>query len=281
MFNDGGALVWRVGAKGLPGTTKCGNPLPPSGPLPPAPPPAPPPPGPGQTPAPPPGPPHPAPPPVKTDGCADGTCDAFCENPTVRGCLASWSSPTNMRARRSGAACGGALGPCKSPADACGAGWEVCLGENGSELAAFRTAMTPSACATGDPRAFATAMSHSNPEYKPDAGKGMCPPANRAQDNGCIPEGWGCEPICCGAACTVPSCPDMVWEGATRIHVDVAEGCCGSMSPQDSVGVLCCKTGVPPEPSSPPGRHSSAVADELGRQLTAINFTSYGWVYTW
>ena len=28
-MSDGGRLVWRVGAKGEPGTTKCGNKLPP------------------------------------------------------------------------------------------------------------------------------------------------------------------------------------------------------------------------------------------------------------
>ena len=30
VMSDGGKLQWRVGAKGEPGTTKCGNPLPPS-----------------------------------------------------------------------------------------------------------------------------------------------------------------------------------------------------------------------------------------------------------
>jgi len=42
VFTDGGALVWRVGAKGLPGTSKCGNPFPKAtGPLPPTPAPVP------------------------------------------------------------------------------------------------------------------------------------------------------------------------------------------------------------------------------------------------
>lgn len=165
VFVDGGALVWRVGAKGLPGTTKCGNPLPPSGPLPPAPPPYPPPPGGGggNGPAPPP-PVPPAPPPVATEGCSDGYCDGFCTNPNVRGCLAKWANPLGLRTPPTGEKCGDKAGLCKSPADACGAGWELCLANDDADLDVFRTSMTADECASGDPRQFVAGMSHSNPK---------------------------------------------------------------------------------------------------------------------
>ena len=100
-----------------------------------------------------------------------------------------------------------------------------------------------------------------------------CPPAPLADtgDNGCADgqtDGWGCEPVCCGAKvtsqatcllrvvnrpsltdrlrwqCSVPSCPNSVYERGTRIHVDPkAGGCCGNTTKQTAVdGVLCCKT---------------------------------------
>ena len=64
--------------------------------------------------------------------------------------------------------------------------------------------------------------------------------AQRNDDNGCAGAGWGAEPVCCGAACRVPSCPSEVWPNATRIHVDESAGC-GDLLGGTADGVLCCK----------------------------------------
>ncbi len=66
------------------------------------------------------------------------------------------------------------------------------------------------------------------------------PPAPVAVDNGCAAEGWGAEPVCCGAGCALPSCPNSVWLQGTRIHVDEGSGC-GALKPGAVSGVLCCR----------------------------------------
>lgn len=66
------------------------------------------------------------------------------------------------------------------------------------------------------------------------------PPAPVETDNGCAADGWGAEPVCCGSNCAVPSCPNSVWEGSTRIHINTGDGC-GSFKPGVVDGVMCCR----------------------------------------
>ena len=242
VFTDGGSLTWQVGSQGSPGHFKCGNRVPD---------------GyevevdagaragrvlsavnvttsawvflfPTVTP--------PRPPPSDV-GCADATCDAFCDVVGVAGCEATWAGVPSMRAPRTGAACGGTSGLCAAPADACAPGWSICLANATAivpALAALRSRMSAEQCAIDGgpvPRRFAAGMSHA---VQP------CPSAPVTADNGCTTGLYGSEPVCCGAACAVPSCPNSVWQGATRIHANEADGC--AAMPASAVdGVLCCK----------------------------------------
>lgn len=252
---DGGALTWQVGCEGHPGASKCGNALP-SGDLggdadfrlsrrgnfsaartlsavnvstyawvyvwPSLPPP---------------------PPPPSVVGCADASCDAFCEGGAVHGCTASWAGALSMRAPPSGKPCGGTLGPCAAPADACAPGWTLCMAgaapPPGASIADFRAGMAPSACASGDPRIFVAGMSHALSAWEP-LPPGPCPLQPGGADNGCAATGWGSEPICCGGGCQVPSCPNMIWPNGTRIHINEVDGC-GALQGGSVDGVLCCK----------------------------------------
>lgn len=236
VFTDGGALTWQVGSQGSPGFFKCGNPksvhrdfddtsL-------------------GRTLSPvnvttsawtfvfsftP-----PPPPPPGSSGCADATCDAFCDIDGISGCVASWNSTPSLRSPSTGAACGGSLGVCASPADACAKGWSVCLSNATTGLATFRSRMSSAQCAVNSghtPLRFVSAMSHA---VEP------CPPSPVTTDNGCAASGYGAEPICCGSGCVVPSCPNSVWQNATRIHIDEANGC-GALNASTISGVLCCR----------------------------------------
>ena len=126
---------------------------------PPLPPPAPP------TPSPPPPTPTPVPGPPEKVGCASGFCYAFCDNPAVHGCVAGgWdTSGVSMRAEPTGKACGGPLGACTSPADACAAGWKLCLMDaaiDPGSIENFRNNLTAAECASGGNVAYVAAMSH-------------------------------------------------------------------------------------------------------------------------
>ena len=134
-----------------------------------------------------------------------------------------------------------------------------------------------SRCATNSSGRYVSAMSHADQP---------CPqvPLGNAGDVGCkTPAGnggaWGCEPVCCGTGCTTPSCPNSVWKGGTKIVVDMGgSGCCGELSSQAKdhaafTGVMCCKT-------TAERRRSALAKAELGRQLTPINVSTYGWYYT-
>jgi len=188
--------------------------------------------------------PPPVPGPPAVVGCASGQCDAFCgASASVHGCLASWPGAASLRAPRSGQPCS-AQGVCKSPADACADGWELCLGNfsGGSAIDAFRAGIAADACAAleTDPRKFVAAMSHARASWSglPPA---PCPPAPVSDDNGCAEAGaWGSEPVCCGGACVAPSCPSAVWSGKTRIHVD-EDASCGALAGGVADGVLCCR----------------------------------------
>lgn len=235
-FVDGGALQWRVGDVagkctdgssthpiGKPAAVNLashvwayvwpnGRPIPP--PPPPSPPPSP-----------------PSPPSPSASGCSDGSCDGFCQLPNVRGCQASWLGSANLRAAKSGQPC--VSGMCRVPADACGEGWAVCLsdfGVSGLDLASFRQQLNASVCAQA-PLPFVAAMQHA---VQP------CPSVPVSQDNGCSASGWGSEPVCCGAQCQLPSCPNSVWLNATRIHIGTDDGC-GAFTSGWAAGVLCCR----------------------------------------
>eukprot|EP00039_Didymoeca_costata_P010886 m.148378 g.148378 ORF g.148378 m.148378 type:complete len:579 (-) comp14996_c0_seq8:98-1834(-) len=278
VFTDGGSLVWRVGCGPNPDEaqeTKCGNPVPTAnGPLPPAPPPIPPPPS-GNNPSPP-------PPPVPSSACADGTCDGFCKtqnSKSIQACAATWDGEKNLTAPKTGKKCGGSLGPCDSPADACGEGWEICLSPASKQTPdQFRNIMTAEECANGDPRMWVNGMSHSNPKWEHIPPP--CPPNTQNVTNTCLGSGlWGCEPVCCGQECVVPSCPDFLWTKNTRIHIAMGSGCCAELNIVQTkiAGVMCCNTGN----SVADVPNNKETVSEPMRSLTPINFTSYGWVYTW
>jgi len=193
--------------------------------------------------------PTPVPGPPAVVGCASGECDAFCgASSLVHGCVAEWDGALSLRAPPSGAPCGGKLGKCTtSPADACAPGWAICLSFNGSAattLDGFRAGIGKVACAAEatDPRKFVAAMSHARAAWSslPPA---PCPPAPVSDDNGCVGEGWGAEPVCCGGACVEPSCPNSVWSGGTRIHID-ENAACAALAGGVADGVLCCKVGA-------------------------------------
>jgi hypothetical protein len=206
---------------------------------------------PAQPPMPPPGPPAPTPAPIPgppaSVGCASGFCAAFCSNAAVRGCAAEAAASTDLRAARTGRPCGGPLGPCSgSLADACAEGWGLCLAgaaSDAAQIASFRANMSAQECSgsAADARAFVGAMSHALPAWSglPAAGK-PCPAEPVQADNGCAASGWGAEPVCCGGGCAVPSCPNSLWVGGTRIHEDEGSGC-GGLRPGAVQGVLCCR----------------------------------------
>ena len=187
-------------------------------------------------------PPPPRPGPPAVVGCSDGTCDALCALPDVRGCAATWLGAKDLRAAATGRGCG-ASEPCEAPADACGPGWTVCLGHAGGlgpDALAFAKAVTAEECAGAGTGAFLAAMSHA------PAAATSCPAVpNRTADNGCAHSGYGSEPLCCGAPCGVPSCSNALWDGATRALFGRSSGrgsCAavtiGARVPQ---GVLCCR----------------------------------------
>jgi hypothetical protein len=196
--------------------------------------------------------PSPSPGPPALVGCSDGFCDAFCAaSATVHGCAATWNSSSSgggvsLRAPPTGRPCGNDLTPggtvCAVPADACAPGWALCL-SNASvpalSPAGFRAGLSAADCAGADPRRFIAAMQHANPAWESLPPK-PCPTAPSDEDNGCAADGWGAEPICCGEGCVVPSCPNDLWMGATRIHVGENAGC-GSVPGGWVDGVLCCK----------------------------------------
>ena len=184
--------------------------------------------------------PLPPPPPEPPSGCADGTCDAFCQHDDVQGCAATLAAPASMRAAATGKACGGVLGPCAAPADACAPGWRVCLSDfSSAPLSAdgFRARMTADQCASEDGGRYLGAMSHGNPAWAPPGGS--CPASPNSGDNGCQGTGWGSEAVCCGAGCVLAGCANDLWAGKTLIYDDQKHGCGNVFGVSD--GFLCCK----------------------------------------
>jgi formylglycine-generating enzyme required for sulfatase activity len=184
--------------------------------------------------------PLPPPPPEAPPGCADGTCDAFCGNAAVQGCSATLKQAASMRAPRTGAPCGGLLGPCAAPADACGPGWAPCLSDFSTpalSAAGLRAAISADECANGDGGKYLAAMSHANSAWAPPGGS--CPAGTSDGDNLCRPTGWGTEAICCGSDCVLAGCANDLFVGKTMIYDDQQEGCGNVLDVM--TGVLCCK----------------------------------------
>lgn len=184
--------------------------------------------------------PLPPPPPEPPSGCADGTCDAFCQHSDVQGCAASLVTPVSMRTPATGKPCGGELGPCTAPADACAPGWQICLSDfSNPSLSAvgFRSRMTATQCASDDGGKYIAAMSHGNPAWAPPGG--TCPATQNDNDNGCQGTDWGSEAICCGSGCVLAGCANDLWVGQTLIYDDQKHGCGNVFGVSD--GFLCCK----------------------------------------
>ena len=184
----------------------------------------------------------PPPPPPATTGCADSTCDAFCETANVRGCLASFIGNVSMRTPATGKGCGGSLGPCASPADACGPGFGLCLSSfatPGLSADSLRADLDASGCAGSAEGRFIAAMSHAELAWQPPA---QCPPEPTSDDAGCRATGWGSEAVCCGRACVLAGCANDLYVGATLIYDNQAHGC-GNIANGLADGVLCCRLG--------------------------------------
>jgi hypothetical protein len=175
-----------------------------------------------------------APPPPPPAGCADGTCDGFCDNAQLQACAATLPAGVSLRAPASGKPCGGALGPCATPADACAPGWALCLSDFAvPALSAdgFRSRLGAAACGGGAGGRFVAAMSHAG---------AACLDAPSAVDFGCNPTGFGAEAICCGAGCVRAGCVNDFYANATTIYDDQRHGC-GNADAAVADGVLCCK----------------------------------------
>ena len=184
-----------------------------------------------------------------------------------------------------GKPCGDKIGSCDAPADACAKGWEPCLSNatvpsSKFALDAFRAAISPNDCHKADPtRAFVTAMSHADKKYE-DLPPKPCPPNPLNVDNGCIADDWGSEPVCCGGGCQQPICPNDVWMGGTYIKESTQNGGCGSLEPNVIDGVLCCK--IPTTATAERVGENRGLQDReapVGRTLSAVNVSTYGWVY--
>ncbi len=168
-------------------------------------------------------------------GCADGEREGFADVtmfPTIAGCKATWLGLQDLRAAKTGGACGDdSPDPCAVPADACDVGWSMC-GLDGSP-SSLTTRATDDQCtsAGGGTGAFAAAMSHCT----------LSTPCEYATPYPCMPSGDCSEPVCCGPDCSNNiGCPDGVYQAATRVGGNNTTGC-GALDASTVTGVLCCK----------------------------------------
>ena len=190
-------------------------------------------------------------------GCADGQREGFADLtkfPTIAGCLAVWDGEMNLRKGKTSKACGDDLDVCSSPADVCGPGWNICARDGDYHDLTDR--ISASQCSEGaGPGKFVAAISHVKT-------KGECAdvpgPTTRYP---CLDEGFGAEPVCCGANCGQGGCKDSVWAGETRISMGKAEGC-STVSSERNGGVLCCKdpNAPAPVPTPPPAAGEGGTA---------------------
>lgn len=170
-------------------------------------------------------------------GCADGQREAFVDataSPNVAGCIGEWAATANLRAPKSGSACGDDLdAPCAAPADACAQGWNIC-GHDG-RIAPI-SAIGATACAAAGGGRFVAAISHCETQ------DGCVYDNPSTGDYACYERGWCSEPVCCGENCrSTGACPDGVWPGATTIAVGTDQGC-GAIASSRARGILCCRS---------------------------------------
>ena len=173
----------------------------------------------------------------KVVGCADGQREAFVDaaaHPTIAGCIGEWDGNANMRAARTGAACGDDGSRCAVPADVCAEGWRVC-GETGA-IADLFGRVNAEQCENAGGGRFVAALSH----CKTQEG---CQYEDPSSGNyACFNEGWCSEPVCCGNDCgELGACPSGVWPEKTHIPVGTDQGC-GSIGSSRARGVLCCRS---------------------------------------
>lgn len=284
--DDGGQFGWDNGCAGYitwPSINKCGE-----HPLPPAPPP----------PFGPPGPP-------KEVGCADGTCEAFCETSSVHGCGVSWSGKQSMRAARTGNCTGGLPKPhCAVPADACADGWEPCLsGDNADARSRFMNDITAAQCG-GSWGAWAAAMSHAPLDAHNSTDHEFCPNNTAlAPDNGCrgvSPSQWGGEALCCGKDCEVPTCQTALWPQSSSacapagagsascgtLMVKAGSGVCDATIDSSLDGIMCCKTALAmgqehEQRTDGNEHHENADETATGCFTAPTHVRALVWMYTW
>ena len=170
-------------------------------------------------------------------GCADGTREAYVDlatYPAIAGCTATWAGMMDMRAPRTGSACGNDLGACAAPADACAPGWHLCASD-GTDTDLL--VLTGDQC-DDEPGSFIAASSHCTPPG------GSCTIPMTLFVCPSSPTELDCsQPICCGTACdTSNTCQDSVWPGQT--HENAMDGAsCGTTLATTQDGVLCCRGG--------------------------------------
>lgn len=174
--------------------------------------------------------------PVGSSGCADGQREAFTSEaayPNIAGCAATWTGPIDLRDPKSNVPCGDDIvGECDFAADACAAGWHICgdTGDPTDVSSELTEAQCAAAGAQSDSR-FVAAMSHC---ISDDPVCDYTLPMPCEDLNSCS------EPVCCGAGCrTDAGCPDVVYNGKTRIAGSMTDGC-GALLPTSATGVMCC-----------------------------------------
>jgi hypothetical protein len=174
---------------------------------------------------------------VNLTGCSDGEREGFLDLgafPTIAGCDATWVDRKDMRAAKTGQACGDDGNPCDQPADACADGWSVCGLAGLPDEITSRTSADDCLSAGGqDVGAYASAMSHCI-AFEPMCVYDLPLP--------CSEGGAGCaESICCGPGCSANiGCPDAAYPGTTRVAGNFEIGC-AALDASLATGVLCCK----------------------------------------
>ncbi|MDP6945524.1 MAG: hypothetical protein QF464_15350, partial [Myxococcota bacterium] len=186
-------------------------------------------------------------------GCADGTRDELTDIdqwPTVAACEGTFGF-MSLRAERTGAACGDALGvECAAPEDLCSPGWHICM-RNGQALD-LQYRLSWQECHSLSKPFVAASNNCSNPSGQNPAGPGC----NMAEPLGCYTTGWCSAPPVCGPFET-SHCAHAIWPTKTYIFGKHAgkttnKGC-GHISTSVSIktwsngptvplaGVLCCR----------------------------------------
>lgn len=179
-------------------------------------------------------------------GCADGQREGFADlgkYPTIAGCMGVWEEKVSLRKPGTRKACGDDLELCGAPSDVCAEGWHVCARDGDYHDLSDR--VDGKSCRDGaGPGRFNAAISHVKKKKECPAAPG---PNVRYP---CLKDGWGSEPVCCGADCTPGKCRDAVWDKQTAISRGTSEGC-GALSSERNGGVLCCKDADKPRPVIP------------------------------